>query len=282
MPKQSIVGNETQPDSSKSAKPSLNVSSGHAFAKVAAGISGGGASVGGQQKQPRQQNLQYNSKQSQNKNVDGPQQSQQPGALRPNPQQQNQFQNQNGYVPRQNNNQQNRVIGENANSNFHRNGPNVGGQQQQQQGFRPFNANRFGPRQQQMSGPGGFRRGGGFGGHPNGMPHRNFVPHNRGPQAHHQNGPKFPPLPDGDFDFEKAQADFKVLEEKLTALKLNGAVSSADGDGVDAMPEVPGMPASAIAVAALEQEDISKEPCYNKVKSFFDSISCEALEREKG
>jgi len=97
---------------------------------------------------------------------------------------------------------------------------------------------------------------------------------------HHQNTPKFAPIPDGEFDFEKSHEEFKKFEEELikgvTALKMNGSTEE------EVPIEIPGIPASAIAVAALEEEELPKEACYNKTKSFFDSISCEALEREKG
>lgn len=290
---------------SKGAAPkqpsSSTVTSGQAFAKVAAGLGGGGA--GGstrpsqQQKAPgqRQPSLSFSNKQQQSKQG-GDQNQAASGSGNQRNQQSGQHQlttghrdgqgGQNGFMGprqhRQQNNQQNRVIGENANPNFHRN--NNG--QQQHQGFRSYNANRFVPRNQQSGGfvPGGqfgFGRGG-YNNGPRGMGHRNFIP--RGPMGAHPAGPKFPPLPDGDFDFEKAQADFKVLEEKLMSLRINGTLpsSSEGGDAPAELPEVPGIPASALTVAALEEEDISKEPCYNKTKSFFDSISCEALEREKG
>jgi protein LSM14 len=31
-----------------------------------------------------------------------------------------------------------------------------------------------------------------------------------------------------------------------------------------------------------EKDEVDEEPCYDKAKSFFDSISCEAIERNKG
>lgn len=278
---------------------SSSVTSGQAFAKVAAGLSAAGSSTQPQsQQQPqnkqpgqRQPSLSFSSKLQQGTKNDGQPATGGERNQRPNNQQQlGQHQltvggprgepGQNGFIRqnRQQNNQQNRVIGETANPNYHRN--NNG---QQHQGFRSYNANRFVPRNQQGGGggfvPGGFRRGG-YNNGPGGMGNRNFIP--RGPMTH--TVPKFPPLPDTDFDFEKSAADFKILEEKLCALKLNGALpsSSEGGDAPFELPEVPGIPASALTVAALEEEDISKEPCYNKTKSFFDSISCEALEREKG
>lgn len=274
---------------------SSTVTSGQAFAKVAAGLGAGGSTQPSQQQKApgqRQPSLSFSNKQQQPKQGSdqnqaaggsGNQRNQQSGQHQLTTGHRDGQGGQNGFMGprqhRQQNNQQNRVIGENANPNYHRN--NNG--QQQHQGFRSYNANRFVPRNQQSGGfvPGGFRRGG-YNNGPGGMGHRNFIP--RGPMGAHPAGPKFPPLPDGDFDFEKAQADFKVLEEKLMSLRINGTLpsSSEGGDAPAELPEVPGIPASALTVAALEEEDISKEPCYNKTKSFFDSISCEALERQKG
>lgn len=31
-----------------------------------------------------------------------------------------------------------------------------------------------------------------------------------------------------------------------------------------------------------QEEEVAPEPCYDKSKSFFDTISCEAVERSKG
>lgn len=278
IPKSQPSGEAHVDSSAKLApKSSSNVAPGQAFAKVAAGL---GAQ---QQKQPGQRTQQSAqlSKPAQPKPELAQQLSvgggnvrlnQQPGA--PGQQQPNGQQGQNGYIsrqPRQNNNQQqqqpqqNRMMGENQNPNYQRNG---GLQQQQnsQQGFRSYNANRFQPRQQQQGGLGGGFRGRGAGG---------FGQRNYGPRPlPHQTDPKMK-LPEGEFDFEKSNLEFANLEEKLKELKVG-----EDGD----LPEIPGIPASAITLASLEGESVGndEEPCYNKTKSFFDSISCEALERQKG
>ncbi|KAF7491807.1 hypothetical protein SSS_07915 [Sarcoptes scabiei] len=73
-------------------------------------------------------------------------------------------------------------------------------------------------------------------------------------------------IPDSEFDFEKAQDEFKQLEEKLANLKVNGDAPETTTDSSEEKTE----------------NEIPKENCYNKKKSFFDKISCEALEREKG
>ena len=66
-----------------------------------------------------------------------------------------------------------------------------------------------------------------------------------------------------DFDFEKANAEFVELTSKVSDLKVGDAETGSKGIG--------------------ENED-NAEPAetYNKTKSFFDSISCEAIERSKG
>lgn len=82
-------------------------------------------------------------------------------------------------------------------------------------------------------------------------------------------------LPDSDFDFEKAQDEFKQLEEKLTNLKVNGDSTPVVAPDVTTNNEQqPSQSATDV--------DATKDPCYNKEKSFFDQISCESLERERG
>ncbi|KAI2808763.1 Protein LSM14 A [Blomia tropicalis] len=253
---------EAQVDSGKSKPSTSNQSVPQVYSKI---VSGGSSSSQPKQPSQRQQNVPFNKQPKpageQNQSNQVNQRSNNQSAS----QQHSNMSNQNGFVRR--NQVQNRQAGENQPSNFARNGPSG---QQQHQGFRQFN-NRpsFGaPRGAGQHFGRGYNRGGFVG--------RHFI--QRTPNQ--QNGPKFPPLPDGDFDFEKAFADFQILEDKLNAMKLNGGDSvEGDGENVDV---IPGIPASAINVAALEQEEAPKEPCYNKAKSFFDSISCEALEREKG
>lgn len=75
-------------------------------------------------------------------------------------------------------------------------------------------------------------------------------------------------LPETDFDFEKAQDEFKQLEEKLANLKVNGDAPESTKE-----PAINNTEVSA---------EVTKDPCYNKEKSFFDKISCESLERERG
>ena len=64
-----------------------------------------------------------------------------------------------------------------------------------------------------------------------------------------------------DFDFEKANAEFVELTSKVSDLKVGDAETGSKSE-----------------------KDENQEPAetYNKTKSFFDSISCEAIERSKG
>lgn len=64
-----------------------------------------------------------------------------------------------------------------------------------------------------------------------------------------------------DFDFEKANAEFVELTSKVSDLKVGDAETGSKGE-----------------------KDENQEPSetYNKTKSFFDTISCEAIERSKG
>src|SRR5699024_3860631 len=129
---------------------------------------------------------------------------------------------------------------------------------------RNFQQHRFQPRQNMIGGGFGFNR------RPN--------PNNRNTfMGRPVQKAVFNPIPDGEFDFEKAQNELKILEEKMAGMKVNGtsedgADDSGSQDGGGSQPD--------ISTTTITTED--KEPCYNKSKSFFDKISCEALEREKG
>ena len=63
-----------------------------------------------------------------------------------------------------------------------------------------------------------------------------------------------------EFDFEKANAEFVELTKEVEDLKIS---DSKDEE-------------------APEEQKKENVETYNKAKSFFDSISCEAIERQKG
>jgi len=68
-----------------------------------------------------------------------------------------------------------------------------------------------------------------------------------------------------EFDFETANAEFEKLTKDVEDLKISGGGDGKkDGEAQDT------------------KEDSEPVETYNKSKSFFDSISCEAIERQKG
>lgn len=84
---------------------------------------------------------------------------------------------------------------------------------------------------------------------------------------------KFDPALKTDYDFEKANQEFKELENKLGKLNVN----------VEWEGEQPPAP-QAVDEEKTETEEAKSgdDECYDKKKSFFDKISCEAIERSKG
>lgn len=91
--------------------------------------------------------------------------------------------------------------------------------------------------------------------------------------------PRTEPLKfEGDFDFDAANAEFD--KDKITAELRKISIS-------DKGPVMNGGSAAEVVVEdhedeEVEEEEESGEVFYDKAKSFFDNISCEATEREKG
>lgn len=173
----------------------------------------------------------------------------------------------------------------------------MGDRSRRNQQQRPQSSNTY-----SRGGRGGFERGGfdrggargGRGGPPDkhafygGPPRGNAS--QRGPNRGNQRGPssrgryqsnrkvESPLKFEGEFDFEEANAQFdkdeieRELKEKLTIgssekkeeKSVNGEKEDSVENGEDEVPE--------------DEEEI----CYDKNKSFFDNISCEATERAKG
>lgn len=182
--------------------------------------------------------------------------------------------------------------------------PGQFGQQQHQQQQHNQGQNQFNQRNLPM-----FRRQ--PSGHP-GMPSNNVMPGRpRHPQQllpHHQpqhmqqqrGGPhhqqmrngnfganrgqparKFDPALKTDYDFEKANQEFQELDSKLSKLTVNG------GDKENEKAEEPEELQHAHHQQDLEEQDPAvgdkqDDEFYDKKKSFFDKISCEAIERSKG
>lgn len=141
-------------------------------------------------------------------------------------------------------------------------------------------------------------RGGGSGRMPQmirGPPHQNAPPHyqnfrqqqqqnnnNSNPQNRPNKPPNKTPLKfENEFDFEAANSQFEKMLSELTKMKVgseenknpeqqvNGEVEKKDDSGNDSS-------------ADHDQQEGDGYDGYDKTKSFFDNISCEANERSKG
>lgn len=112
-----------------------------------------------------------------------------------------------------------------------------------------------------------FNRGG-WRGRPRGRGRGGFIPRNK-------NTLKF----DNDYDFEQANTEFEELRNQLAKTKIS------EGDvKVEGTVEVDKKDDSGNETGAGEPEveEDSSFTGYDKTKSFFDNISCEAVERSKG
>lgn len=176
--------------------------------------------------------------------------------------------------------------------------------QDSQSSGRPQSAGRSGPSPAQPIGfhrggrGGGSMRGGGGGfgygqGQGQGPPHGHLQPQGavrgRGGRGGFQPGRPQPAKKetlkfDQEFDFEEANEQFKGIIDKLNKTKLD------DNTGEIVVPQTSqeenGEEVEVDVVEANEEGEIpegeDEEIFYDKQKSFFDNISCEALERSKG
>ena len=107
---------------------------------------------------------------------------------------------------------------------------------------------------------------------PGQRPHRQSDDNRRDYQRENRPPRTRPPMLDvrklEEYDFEKANAEFVELTKDIEDLKISE--DKKDGDAQDSKSETKG-----------ESGDVIIET-YNKTKSFFDTLSCEALERQKG
>lgn len=85
---------------------------------------------------------------------------------------------------------------------------------------------------------------------------------------------------DGDYDFDKANEEFQEVLNKLNKTKIEDGTTSPQENG-DAVVEERTEPEEG-EIQESEPVIEDEEPYYDKKKSFFDNISCEALERSKG
>lgn len=84
---------------------------------------------------------------------------------------------------------------------------------------------------------------------------------------------------ENDYDFEQANSKFEELRSQLSKLKVGEEVKpeQLNSETIDKKDD------SGNETGAGEHEHEDEEVvCYDKTKSFFDSISCEAIERAKG
>jgi len=81
-----------------------------------------------------------------------------------------------------------------------------------------------------------------------------------------------------DFDFERANEQF---QEQLGDMTADLSKVSIEGDGKEGQPPADEFSASGRSTPT-NGESAPVGPFYDKNSSFFDSISCEALEREEG
>uniref|UniRef100_A0A1E1XTT8 Putative mrna-associated protein rap55 n=1 Tax=Amblyomma sculptum TaxID=1581419 RepID=A0A1E1XTT8_AMBSC len=129
------------------------------------------------------------------------------------------------------------------------------GQQHHQQTLQQQQQSRHGGTQQQRGRRGGVA--GGSSGAPSGRPRQG---------AFRAAKPKEPLKFDREYDFEQANAEFQELENKLAQTKITDEKKDDSGTETQVGDN-------------HEDDDVVY---YDKNKSFFDNISCEAIERSKG
>ncbi|KAG5892899.1 hypothetical protein JTB14_006217 [Gonioctena quinquepunctata] len=86
---------------------------------------------------------------------------------------------------------------------------------------------------------------------------------------------------DNDYDFEQANTEFEELRSQLGKLKVDEASSVSTKSEVNGDVDKKDDSGNETGAGEPEQEE-ETEVYYDKTKSFFDKISCEAVERAKG
>lgn len=120
---------------------------------------------------------------------------------------------------------------------------------------------------------GGFHGGFNRGGNPGNRGRSGFVPGR--PSNNKKETLKF----ESEYDFEQANEEFKEVLSKLQKTTIDGDEDETVKDECSNSDQDDGEIKSIDEVQLSEE---SEEVFYDKKKSFFDSISCEALERNKG
>lgn len=99
-----------------------------------------------------------------------------------------------------------------------------------------------------------------------------------------------------DYDFEQANTQFEELRVQLANTKLNSPgnsnTSASNSTIVAGSDDSPAAENGDVTVTEGDEkkedvdgapaEDSAEDLCYDKAKSFFDTISCEAVERSQG
>ncbi|XP_075226116.1 LSM14 family protein trailer hitch [Lycorma delicatula] len=84
---------------------------------------------------------------------------------------------------------------------------------------------------------------------------------------------------EGDYDFDKANTEFEELRSQLSKVKITeGGEAVAKVNGEDKKDDS----GNETAIGEGEHDEEEQPVYYDKTKSFFDNISCEAVERSKG
>jgi protein LSM14 len=87
---------------------------------------------------------------------------------------------------------------------------------------------------------------------------------------------------DGDYDFEKANEQFQEtlshLKDEVQKVKIEDEKEADKGE----QPKKSEDSVTEVQTVDVDEQDPDKQHCYDKTKSFFDTISCEALERAEG
>jgi len=92
---------------------------------------------------------------------------------------------------------------------------------------------------------------------------------------------------DNDYDFEQANDEFAEMLSKLGKATIvdengDGAADSGAGDSNSVELEDGEIPSDGGDNRKTPSSENGGPPAYDKTKSFFDNISCEAMERSKG
>ncbi|XP_053606217.1 protein LSM14 homolog B-B isoform X2 [Plodia interpunctella] len=168
-----------------------------------------------------------------------------------------------GQAPHQNQNQHHQQNQHQQNLHHHQNQHHQNQHQQQNQQMHHH--------QQVFPGQGYGR--GGWRGRGRGGRGRGFVPRNK-------NTLKF----DNDYDFEQANTEFEELRSQLAKTKISEGEAKPEITAAQQPAEVDKKDDSGNETGAGEAEldDDANFAGYDRKKSFFDSISCETVERSKG